>query len=317
MRILVTGAAGFVGFHTCMRLFQERHCVVGLDNFCSYYSVDLKKDRAKLLRDKGIVIVNEAVQDQRALQQLVEEHEISHIIHLAAQAGVRYSLKEPKVYLESNVDGFLSVLETVRAHPHITTLWASSSSVYGTNKKVPFSEEDRTDSPANLYGATKKSNELMAHAYHHLFGLKLVGLRFFTVYGPWGRPDMAYFFFADKIMKGETIELFGHGKLRRDFTYIDDVLDGIYAAVGAPKPYDIYNLGNSHPETVLDLVQFLETSLGKKARVELVDRPLEDIEETFAECSHAKKDLGFDPKISLQEGIKRFSEWFKKYYKYD
>jgi len=314
MRILITGAAGFVGYHVSIRLTEAGHRVVGLDNFCPYYSVDLKRDRAKLLKEQGISIVEKDIQDQPGLQRVVEEYEITHIIHLAAQAGVRYSLKEPKTYLESNIDGFLSLLETVRAHPHITTVWASSSSVYGTNTKTPFSEQDRTDSPANLYGATKKSNELMAYAYNNLFGMKLIGLRFFTVYGPWGRPDMAYFLFADKIMKGEPIEVFGHGKLRRDFTYIDDIVDGVCAALDAPKSYDIYNLGNSHPESVLDLISSLESSLGKKAKMQMMDRPIEDIEETFADTSHAKEDLGFAPKVSLHEGIQRFSSWFRSYY---
>jgi len=314
MRVLVTGAAGFIGYHTCIRLQSEGIFVVGLDNFSPYYSVDLKRDRVKELEKVGVHVVAQPVQNQTFLQTLVQKHEISHIIHLAAQAGVRYSLEDPRAYVESNIDGFLSVLETVRAYPHIVTVWASSSSVYGENKKIPFSEKDRTDSPANFYGATKKANELMAYAYHSLFKMKLIGLRFFTVYGPWGRPDMAYFSFADKIMKGEEIEVFGHGKLRRDFTYIDDIVDGICAAMNAPTAHDVFNLGNSHPESVLELVEVLESSLGRKAKLRLVDRPAGDIEETFADCSHAKEELGFDPKISLKEGIERFSDWFRSYH---
>jgi UDP-glucuronate 4-epimerase len=310
VRVLVTGAAGFIGFHVAKRLVREGHHVVGLDNFCPYYSVQLKKDRATVLREAGVTIVDQNVEEIEPLRALVAREKISHIVHLAAQAGVRYSLQEPSTYVTSNIDGFLSVLEVVRSHPDIVTVWASSSSVYGSNTKLPFSEEDRTDCPTNLYGATKKANEVMAQAYHHLFGLSLIGLRFFTVYGPWGRPDMAYFLFADKMMRGETIDLFGGGQLRRDFTYIDDIVDGIVAALSCPKKFGVYNLGNHRSESVEFLVRCLETSLKRTANVRRIDRPTEDMVETRADIRRAAEDLGFFPKIILAEGIDRFASWY-------
>lgn len=311
--VLVTGAAGFVGFHVATRLASLGHHVVGVDNFCPYYDVQLKRNRASQALGSGVHIHELDVADEHSLRALVEKEKISHIIHLAAQAGVRYSLKDPRVYLRSNVDGFLSILEIVRAFPEITTVFASSSSVYGANTKLPFSEKDHTDHPTNLYGATKKANEVMAYAYHHLFGLKLIGLRFFTVYGPWGRPDMAYFLFAEKIYKGEPIELFGGGKLRRDFTYVDDIVDGVMGALHAPKAFALYNLGNCHAESVETLVGYLEQFLGKKAIIEFVDCQKGDMTDTWADVKAAKEDLGFIPKISLEEGIQRFAHWFRDY----
>jgi UDP-glucuronate 4-epimerase len=287
--------------------------VIGLDNFNAYYDVKLKQDRASILEAIGVPVVLASVEDKKSLCSLIEQHDITHIIHLAAQAGVRYSLQDPDSYLRSNIDGFVSVLEAARAFPSIVTVWASSSSVYGTNQQIPFSESHVTDTPTNLYGATKKSNELMAHAYFHLFGIKLIGLRFFTVYGPWGRPDMAYYLFADKIMNDEQIEIYGHGALRRDFTYVDDIVDGIIAAMSAPCRYGIYNLGNCHAERVDTLLQYIEEALGKKARVIHVDRRHEDMLDTWADISLAQKDLGFSPKVSLREGINHFVEWYLNY----
>jgi UDP-glucuronate 4-epimerase len=313
VRVLVTGAAGFIGFHVAKRLVQEGHHVVGLDNFCPYYSVQLKKDRANVLKDKGICVVDQNVEEIEPLCALIEREQITHIVHLAAQAGVRYSLENPTTYLKSNIDGFLSILEAVRSHPEIVTVYASSSSVYGSNTKLPFSEEDRTDSPTNLYGATKKANELMAQAYHHLFGLTLIGLRFFTVYGPYGRPDMAYFLFADKIMRGQTIDLFGEGQLRRDFTYIDDIVDGIVSALASPRKVGVYNLGNHQSMSVESLVSCLETSLMRPAKVRKIDRPTEDMVETCADIHLASDELGFFPKVSLAEGIERFATWYLSY----
>lgn len=311
MRILVTGAAGFIGFHVAMRCRNMGHHVVGLDNFVPYYDVQLKRSRQKSLLDAGVCIAEHGVEDQSFLKGLVQKEAISHIVHLAAQAGVRYSLEAPHSYLRSNIDGFLSVLETARAFPHIRTVWASSSSVYGANTKLPFSEEDRTDSPTNLYGATKKANEVMASSYHHLFGLPLIGLRFFTVYGPWGRPDMAYFLFANKIVRDEPIDLFGAGSLRRDFTYIDDIVDGIIASMTSEKPYAIYNLGNNKPETVADLVSNLEEALGKKALVRIAPQPAGDMVETCADIRKAANELGFSPKTSLKAGIRAFVTWYR------
>jgi UDP-glucuronate 4-epimerase len=312
--VLVTGAAGFIGFHVAKKLKECGHSVVGLDNFCPYYSVKLKKDRAAILQNIGIECVNGCVEDSNIVKQLIVREKITHIVHLAAQAGVRYSLQAPETYLQSNINGFLSVLEAIRAYPFIVTSWASSSSVYGLNSKLPFSEDDTTDRPANLYGATKKANELMAHAYHHLFGLKLIGLRFFTVYGPWGRPDMAYFLFADKMARKETIELFGGGMLRRDFTYIDDIVDGIIASLSCEKNYGIYNLGNDHPETVHQLVSCLESSFHEKALIRKVEVQAGDMTETWADIRRARQDLGYSPKISLAEGIDRFARWYQSYY---
>lgn len=314
MKVVVTGAAGFIGFHVAQRLAAAGHSVVGLDNFCPYYAVALKRDRVRELSRLGVRVVDQPVEHTDALRALLAEHQATHIVHLAAQAGVRYSLKEPTAYLRSNVDGFVSVLEAVRSNPEIVTVWASSSSVYGSNKKLPFSEEDATDYQTNLYGATKKANEVMAHSYHHLFGLKLTGLRFFTVYGPWGRPDMAYFLFADKMVRGEPIDLYGGGVLRRDFTYIDDIVDGIVGAMNCPKPHAIYNLGNCHSESVQTLVSCLETSLGRTAIVRSAAQPTEDIMETWADIRRAKEDFGFQPKVSLSEGIERFAQWYRAYY---
>lgn len=312
-RVLVTGAAGFIGFHVAKRLLESGCTVIGLDNFSPYYDGQLKRDRCAQIPD--MKLISHSVEDSFFLADLVRKEEISHIVHLAAQAGVRYSLQEPASYIRANIDGFLSVLEAARSRPSVVTVYASSSSVYGTNRKIPFAEEDVTDTPTNLYGATKKANELMAHAYHHLFQIPLIGLRFFTVYGPWGRPDMSYFSFATKMMKGEPIELYDGGNLRRDFTYVDDVVSGIIAAMSTPKSFAIYNLGNSHSERVSSLVAQLEAHLQVKALVRSLPRPATDIEETLADTTLARRDLQFFPSTSLEEGISRFSKWFLSYYR--
>jgi UDP-glucuronate 4-epimerase len=291
--------------------------VIGLDNFCPYYNVQLKKDRVKILQSISVGCVAWGVEETKMLKELIEREKITHIVHLAAQAGVRYSLQAPEAYLRSNIDGFLSVLEAVRSFPSIVTSWASSSSVYGLNTKLPFSEDDSTDNPANLYGATKKANEVMAHAYHNLFGLRLIGLRFFTVYGPWGRPDMAYFLFADKMTKGDPIELFGGGRLRRDFTYIDDIVDGIVSSLSCSQDYGIYNLGNCHSESVNHLVECLESSFRCKAEVREVVTPAGDMVETWADIRKAHEDFGYSLKVSLAEGIDRFATWYRSYYTQD
>lgn len=313
-KVLVTGAAGFIGFHTALKLCNLGHSVIGLDNFCPYYDVQLKRDRASVLLSHGIPCVEQSIEQTSELQKLIESEQITHIVHLAAQAGVRYSLKDPTIYIQSNVNGFLSVLEAVRVFPSIVTVWASSSSVYGVNTKVPFSEEDRTDAPANLYGATKKANEVMAYAYHHLFGLKLIGLRFFTVYGPWGRPDMAYFLFADKMMQGAPIELFGGGMLRRDFTYIDDIVDGIISSMSCRNPFGVYNLGNNQSESVKHLVECLSSSLNCTPKIVHTEVPPGDMVQTWADIRKAQAELGYSPKICLAEGIGRFAHWYIDYY---
>ncbi|MGR3951758.1 MAG: NAD-dependent epimerase/dehydratase family protein [Chlamydia sp.] len=313
--IFITGIAGFIGFHTALKLRRLGVSVVGVDSFIPYYDLALKEERARLLELEGIAIHRFPVENGEMLKTVLKKERSTHIIHLAAQAGVRYSLENPKSYLKSNIDGFLSILEACRADPSIRTVWASSSSVYGTNTKVPFSEEDVTDHPANLYGATKKSNELMAFSYHHLFQLQLIGLRFFTVYGPWGRPDMAYYSFAEKILRGEPIELYGKEELRRDFTYIDDITDGILSALFSEIPFGVYNLGGSKPESVLYLVECLETFLEAKAQIRFKKRPKGDIEQTYADCAKASRDFSFVAQTSLQEGISSFCRWLLEYKK--
>lgn len=309
-KILVTGAAGFIGFHTAIRLKN----VVGLDNFNSYYDPKLKEDRAKILKEQGIEVRVGDVADKVLLEEMVKTYQVDVIIHLAAQAGVRYSLVNPESYIKSNIDGFLSVLETVKKFPHIKLIYASSSSVYGLNEKTPYSISDPTDKQASLYGVTKKANELMAETYHHLYKIDVTGLRFFTVYGPWGRPDMAYFFFVDKILKGETIDLFNFGMCERDFTYIDDIVDGIEAALKLSPGSRLYNLGNHQPVPLLKFVETLEKHLGKKAQVELKPLAPGDVVKTFADITQSEKDLGFKPKIGIDEGLKKFVEWHKSYF---
>ncbi len=313
--ILITGACGFIGFHTALRLRSMGFSITGVDSLIPYYDPVLKETRSNILREQGIALHHFPIEDKEALEQLVSREKFTHIIHLAAQAGVRYSLIEPWGYLRSNIDGFLSVLETCRNHPYIQTVWASSSSVYGLNTKIPFSEEDATDQPANLYGATKKSNEMMAFSYHHLFQIPLIGLRFFTVYGPWGRPDMAYYSFAEKILQNQPIELYGKEELRRDFTYIDDIVDGIIGALFSDVTFGVYNLGGSRPESVIRLVECLENTLGKKAQIHFKERPKGDIEVTYANTSKAERDFGFKAQVPLEEGIRRFSQWFLEYKK--
>lgn len=313
-RILVTGASGFIGYHLSLALKSRKDFVIGLDNFNSYYPVSLKRAREKMLKERGISVIEGDITDTSLLDDLLEKHEITHVVHLAAQAGVRFSLQNPEAYIKSNIEGFLSVLEALRKRPSIPLTFASSSSVYGENSKTPFSPDDITDSPVSLYGATKKSNELMAKSYHHLFGIKACGLRFFTVYGPWGRPDMAYFSFCQSILENRPIQLFNHGNLKRDFTYIDDIIQGTLSAIDLESPWEIFNLGNHQPVELHHFVKIIEDAVGKKAQIELLPMQPGDVHSTFADIETAKKRLGFFPKTSLEKGIPLFVQWFKDHF---
>jgi len=311
--IFITGAAGFIGFHLAQYLRARGDHVVGYDNFNDYYAPQLKRDRAAILKKQGIEIIEGDICDSSLLHQTLEKNRITHIAHLAAQAGVRYSLANPHAYIKANVEGFLNILEACRRFPSIKLTYASSSSVYGLNTKVPFSVDDRTDRQASLYGVTKKSNELMAQTYHHLYGISVTGLRFFTVYGPWGRPDMAYFSFAQAILQDQPIDLFNQGKMQRDFTYIDDIVQGITASIDLGAACELFNLGNHQPVELVQFVKVLEKSLGKKARKKLRKMQPGDVVSTYADIDYSRAQLGFEPKTSLEEGIPKFVEWFKEY----
>ena len=311
-RILITGAAGFIGFHTALALHKE-HFIIGLDNFTPYYDVELKKARARILQKNGIETIDASILETDLIEQLIDKEKITHVIHLAAQPGVRYSLEHPQKYIEANLAGFVSILEACRIKKNISVVYASSSSIYGTNTKIPFSENDQTDSPSSLYGATKKADELIAHSYHHLYGLNLVGLRFFTVYGPWGRPDMAYFSFTKNILEGKEIPVFNHGKMQRDFTYIDDIIQGITASLDI-KGLEIFNLGNNNPVYLLDFIQEIEKAVGKKAIKKMMPMQLGDVEKTYADIEKSKAQLGFNPKTDISKGIPLFVKWYLDYY---
>ncbi|NOY79516.1 MAG: NAD-dependent epimerase/dehydratase family protein [Kiritimatiellaeota bacterium] len=313
---LVTGAAGFIGSRVALRLLEQGRRVVGLDNFNDYYDVALKEARhARLEAFPEYRGVRGDLCDYPLLQKLFREEEFDSVIHLAAQAGVRHSVDHPFTYLKSNLEGFLGILETCR-HARVRRLvYASSSSVYGSNTDLPFSEDDRVDHPLSLYGATKRSNELMAHAYTHLYDLQTIGLRFFTVYGPWGRPDMAMWIFAERITHGQPIPVFNQGKMRRDFTYIDDIVSGVLGAVFAPElnRFDIFNLGNHRCEELMDVIGLIETALGRKAELDLLPMQPGDVTATYADVSRAQEHLGFSPTTSIREGVPRFIEWFRRY----
>ena len=311
--ILITGAAGFIGFHMAQHLHERGDDVIGYDNFNAYYDPQLKRARAVELAKQGISVLEADLKERLTLQKVVEDQQVTHILHLAAQAGVRYSLENPQTFLQSNIEGFLNILEICRLYPHLPLIYASSSSVYGLNKKVPFSLEDRTDQQASLYAVTKKTNELMAQTYHHLFGISVTGLRFFNVYGPWGRPDMAYFSFTQAILENRPIEIYNHGQMRRDFTYIDDIVNGTAAALDCVFPCATFNLGHHHPEELLHLIVLLEKELGRKAQKVLLPMQPGDVISTYADIEESTKLLGFVPKVSLEEGIARFIRWYKDY----
>ncbi len=312
-KILITGAAGFIGFHLALFLKKRGDWVLGYDNFNTYYSKELKRAREKILNEEGISIVEGDICQEHFLQDLLKKNGITHLVHLAAQAGVRHSLKNPEDYVKSNLEGFSSILQACRKTNSIRLIYASSSSVYGLNRKIPFTETDVADQPANFYGATKKSGELMAASYHHLFGIPTIGLRYFTVYGPWGRPDMAYFHFTNNILQEKPIQVFNYGNMKRDFTYIDDIVEGTAQAIDLQADYEIINLGNNKPVSLLFLIEILEKILKKKAIKELLPMPPGEALKTYADISKAKKLLGFSPRVSLEEGIEQFLIWHKKW----
>lgn len=313
-RILITGAAGFIGFHLAKAVSARGDFCVGLDHFNSYYDPNLKKARAALLKKEGIEVLPLDICEKDAIKLLFLKHGITHVVHLAAQAGVRHSLTNPDDYVASNLQGFVSILEALRYFPSIKLVYASSSSVYGLNKKIPFAVEDATDHPTNLYGATKKANELIAHAYHHLYGLSVTALRYFTVYGPWGRPDMAYYHFTKQIVNGLPIQIFNQGQMKRDFTYIDDIVKGTIAAIDLGSPYEIFNLGNNRPIPLLYLVELIEAALQKKAVKEFLPMQAGEVVETFADIENSQKMLNFAPSVPIEEGILHFLDWFKQYH---
>ncbi|XP_078442035.1 UDP-glucuronate 4-epimerase 3-like [Wolffia australiana] len=319
--VLVTGAAGFVGSHVAAALKRRGDGVLGLDNFNDYYDPSLKRARQRRLERLGVFVVEGDVNDAVLLRKLFDVVAFTHVVHLAAQAGVRYAIQNPSSYVQSNVAGLVAVLEAAKAAaPPPAVVWASSSSVYGLNSKVPFSESDRTDRPASLYAATKKAGEEIAHVYNHIYGLSVTGLRFFTVYGPWGRPDMAYFFFTREILRGKAISVYegpGGATVARDFTFIDDVVEGCLAALdtAAPGRLRLFNLGNTTPVPVADLVRILEKLLKKKAVKRVVRMPRNgDVTFTHANISLAQRELGYRPATDLQSGLKRFVKWYLEYY---
>ena len=338
--ILVTGAAGFIGSNLAKRLLQEYMDikVIGIDSVTDYYDVNIKYERLKEIEalDGNWEFVKDSIANKEAVEKIFNENNISVVVNLAAQAGVRYSITNPDAYIESNLIGFYNILEACRHHEVEHLVYASSSSVYGSNKKVPYSTDDKVDNPVSLYAATKKSNELMAHAYSKLYNIPSTGLRFFTVYGPAGRPDMAYFGFTNKLVKGETIKIFNYGNCKRDFTYVDDIVEGVIRVMkGAPSrqtgedglpipPYAVYNIGNSAPENLLDFVTILQEELIRagvlpedydfEAHKELVAMQPGDVPVTYADTTPLERDYGFKPNTPLREGLRKFAEWYKEFY---
>ncbi|MHA7846709.1 NAD-dependent epimerase [Serratia sp. D1N4] len=334
MKFLVTGAAGFIGYHVIERLLAAGHQVVGIDNLNDYYDVGLKQARLDLLADKpAFQFIKLDLADRSGIAGLFVAHQFERVIHLGAQAGVRYSLDNPLAYADSNLIGHLNILEGCRHNKVGHLVYASSSSVYGLNRKLPFSTEDSVDHPISLYAATKKANELMSHSYSHLYGLPTTGLRFFTVYGPWGRPDMALFKFTKAILAGESIDVYNHGEMHRDFTYIDDITEAVVrlqAIVPQPNanwtveqgspatssaPYHVYNIGNSSPVKLMEYIHALEDALGITARKNMLPMQPGDVMDTSADTDELYQTIGFKPEISVEEGVKRFVEWYKAFYK--
>ena len=339
MKILVTGAAGFIGSFLCEKLLETtKDEIIGLDNLNDYYEMSLKEERLKMLsKFERFSFVKGDISDKQMVDSLFEKYHFDIVVNLAAQAGVRYSIDHPDVYIQSNIIGFYNILEACRYHMPKHLVYASSSSVYGGNTKVPFSTDDKVDNPVSLYAATKKSNELLAYSYSKLYNIPTTGLRFFTVYGPMGRPDMAYFSFTNKLIKGDTIQIFNYGNCKRDFTYVDDIVEGIIKVMGkAPNkkdgedglpipPYKIYNIGNSNPENLLDFVQILSEELVRakvlpsdydfESHKKLVAMQKGDVPITYADTSDLERDFGYKPSTSLRDGLRKFAEWYKEYYK--
>jgi UDP-glucuronate 4-epimerase len=336
MKILVTGAAGFIGYHLVKRLIDRNDEVVGLDNINEYYDVDLKYARlsecgifkkdvttGKVIRSQsysGYSFIRTGLEDKEVITDLFKNEKFDRVCNLAAQAGVRYSLLNPQSYVNSNITGFLNILEACRHFPVQHLVYASSSSVYGSNTKMPLSTSDRTDNPVSLYAATKKSNELMAHAYSHLFGIPSTGLRFFTVYGPWGRPDMAAFLFTKAILEGKPIQIYNNGEMFRDFTYVDDIVEGVIRVIdAAPSGVNpaaaIYNIGNSNPVKLTDFIDAIENALGRKAMKEFLPMQPGDVFKTFADVTDLDARFGYHPSTTVNEGVKRFIDWYQEFHR--
>ena len=313
-KILITGAAGFIGYHLSRSLLKDGAIILGIDNLNNYYDTGLKEQRLKRLKGfKNFTFKKIDLIDEKKINNVFLNFNPSIVIHLAAQAGVRYSIENPRAYLDSNLIGFHNIIEQCRRCEINKLIYASSSSIYGLNEKIPFSVNDKTDYPVSLYGATKKSNELVAHAYSHLYGVKTIGLRFFTVYGPWGRPDMAYFSFTKKIIEGRKIEVFNHGNMQRDFTYIDDIVDGIRNTIDKDFNFEIFNLGNSKSEDLMTMIRIIEKELNIKASIVFKDMQAGDVFKTYADIKKSSKMLEFKPKVSLQVGLKRTIDWYKSF----
>jgi UDP-glucuronate 4-epimerase len=315
MKLLITGAAGFIGYHLCKSMLNEDYEILGIDNLNDYYDKKLKNRRLEILnKHKNFRFEKIDISERQKLTDAFIKFRPNKVVNLAAQAGVRYSLENPYVYIDSNISGFLNLIELSRQYDVEGFIYASSSSVYGANKKTPFSIDDRTDNPVSLYAATKKSNELIANSYFHLYGLKNTGLRFFTVYGPWGRPDMAYYIFTKKILSDKTIDVYNNGDMERDFTYIDDIIEGTKAAIEKNYSFEIFNLGNNKSVNLLDFIKTIENKLNKKAIINFQPMQSGDVKETYADISESEEKLGFKPKISIDQGISKFIKWYKSYY---
>lgn len=313
MKVLLTGAAGFIGFHTAQALLARGDEVVGLDNFNTYYDPTLKEKRGEMLEGKkGFTMIRGDILDRETMRDVMKG--CDRVCHLAALAGVRYAIDHPDEYIDNNIRGFFHVIEEVRRQEIPGLVYASSSSVYGGNDKLPASEEDRTDNQISLYGQNKKDNELMAHTYHHLYKIPVTGLRFFTVYGPWGRPDMALFLFTDALLHDKPLQIFGQGKMQRDFTYVDDIVSGLVASLDKNYDEEIFNLGCGRKEELMDYVGMVEKSVGKEATKEYLDMQPGDVRASLADISKARGKLGYEPKTTIRDGVPKFVEWYRQYY---